>query len=165
MWDTIYYGEDVIGEFIRARSGADERFFAAGHRAQLAGVGWYAQRRYKPGVPDDAELIARAEQELGFRWVVVHGRTPRAFEKHMGELRAKTRAWDHIRRSYGIRQVGYLRSAAGVLEPIYVVLEKGGRFDLGEMRGSARLVRSYDTKRGRVDLFAQTRHAPTGAAP
>ena len=114
-------------------------------------------------MPDDAAAIARAERELDFRWVVVHGRTARAFDKHMGELRAKTHAWDHIRRSYGIRQVGYLRSAAGELAPIYVILEKGGRFDLGAMGGSAGLVRSYDTKRGRVDLFAQTRRAPTGA--
>lgn len=148
VFDTIYYGEDSAGEFINKNSAPEDRIFVDGVFAQSSGILWHAHRYGTDEIPANLSYVQELEQTLNFRWVVLYG-------PGIGTIQSKGEVWEYIQQNYVIRQVGLIPQENQFI-PYYVVLEKGGVFDL-EMFAANKtpyLAKTYTNTEGTVEMYA-----------
>ncbi len=121
VFDTIFYGEDVAGDFIYKNSNASERVFIDGVFSQSVGILWHSHRYGTDEITANLTLFQELEQTRNFRWVVL-------YSYGMSTIQTKPDVWEHIQKNYKIRQMGFIAQEEQLI-PYYFVLEKGGTFD------------------------------------
>lgn len=121
VFDTIYYGEDVAGDFIYKNSNTTDRVFIDGVFSQSVGILWHAHRYGTDEITSNLTFFQELEETLHFRWVVL-------YSYGMNTIQSKPEVWEYIQKNYKIRQMGFILQGEQ-LTPLYFVLEKGGVFD------------------------------------
>jgi len=147
QYDTIFYGLDTAGAFIKEKSNPNERFFIAGH-AQSVGVCFSAMRRcaFIPE-PENLSLFKFGEEKRNMSWIFIHG------DYGMLKLQQMKETWKYVQENYRIEQIGLFKTEKGFV-PVYFVLRKGGTFNLTEMRTKPVILKKvYDTTKGPVNLY------------
>jgi len=148
LFDTIFYGEDVAGQFIYENSDPSDRVFIDGVFSQSVGILWHAHRYGTDEITADLHDFQRLEQNLQFRWVVL-------YSYGINTIQSKPDVWDYIQHNYRIRQIGmFLENNQYV--PYYFVLEKGGVFDVDAFVADKTpyLAQTYETTTGNVLFYA-----------
>ncbi len=148
VFDTIYYGEDLAGNFIYQHSDPADRVFIDGVFSQSVGILWHAHRYGIEEIPHNLTWFKELEETLQFRWVVLYG-------TGISTVQIKTDVWAYIQQNYHIRQIG-LVPYGNELAPYYFVLEKGGVFDVEEFleNKTPYLAKTYTNTKGIVSFYA-----------
>lgn len=148
VFDTIYYGEDIAGDFINKNSAPEDRIFIDGVFSQSFGILWHAHRYGIDEVPFTLTTFQELEDTLQFRWVVLYG-------PGMSTVQTKPEVWDYIQKTYKIRQIGLLVQNSQYI-PYYFVLEKGGNYTPEEFIANKTpyLATTYTTTQGDVPFYA-----------
>lgn len=147
VFDTIYYGEDIAGEFINKNSNPDERVFIDGVFSQSVGILWHAHRYGIDEISPNLSWFMELEDTLNFRWVVLYG-------PGYNTIQTKQEVWQYIQNTYKMRQIGFLFQDNQYV-PYYFILEKGGVFSPDEfvINKTPSLARTYTTTKGNVDFY------------
>jgi 4-amino-4-deoxy-L-arabinose transferase-like glycosyltransferase len=149
QFNLQFVGIDVAGDYIEGHSAPDERVFFSGHQSH--GIVWEADRK-GAGEHYNASLTEFGEEEFNFRWILVYS---------WGlEILSNPDKFDHIKEGYSLRQLGLTQIADGSHQPVYMLFEKGGSFDidgLGEMVNEKQenneiLVKKYERTDGEIVL-------------
>ncbi len=148
VFDVIYYGQDVAGDFISKNSDPNDRVFIDGFFAQSSGLLWHAHRYGLDEISSNLSWFKQMEETLQFRWVVLYG-------PGIGTVQSKPAVWEYIQQNYQIRHVGFVPHEEG-LAPYYLVLEKGGVFDLDGFAANKTpyLAKTYTNTEGTFTLYA-----------
>lgn len=148
VFDTIYYGEDVAGDFIYKNSNTTDRVFIDGVFSQSVGILWHAHRYGTDEITPHLSYFQELEETLQFRWVVL-------YSYGMSTIQTKQEVWEYIQQNYKIRQIGFI-SQGQQLVPYYFVLEKGGIFDADAFATGKQpsLVQTYTTTQGEFSFYA-----------
>lgn len=148
-FDVIYYGEDVIGDFIYQNSKADERVFIDGVSSQSVGILWHAHRYGIEEIPANLTRFQELEDTLNFRWVVLYG-------PGISTIQSKPEVFSYIQTSYKVRYIGFIFKDNQYV-PFYFILEKGGTVDSSTLLlqdNSPYYVKSYDKTYEVIDVYA-----------
>ncbi len=152
VFDTIFYGEDVAGQFIYENSVTQDRVFIDGVFSQSVGILWHAHRFGTDEITSNLTWFNELEDSLHFRWVVLYG-------AGMQTIQTKQEVWEYIQQSYAIRHIGFIIHNNQYI-PYYIVLEKSVNpdnvfdptaFTAGKQ---AYLAQTYTTSHGVFELYA-----------
>ncbi len=148
VFDVIYYGEDLAGDFINKHSDSTERVFIDGVFSQSVGILWHAHRYGLDETTANLTWFMELEQTRNFRWVVLYG-------PGIGTIQSKPEVWNYIQNTYNIRQIGLIMDN-GQYAPYYFVLEKGGSFDVDGFVANKQpyLAKTYTTTQGTFSFYA-----------
>lgn len=148
VFDVIYYGQDVAGDFISKYSDPHDRVFIDGVFAQSSGLLWHAHRYGLDEISSNLSWFKQMEETLQFRWVVLYG-------PGIGTVQSKPEVWEYIQQTYTIRQIGLIPQGSE-LSPYYFVLEKDGFFDLNTFLANKTpyLAQTYTNSVGIVEFYA-----------
>ncbi len=148
VFDTIYYGEDIAGDFIYEHSDPKDRVFIDGIFSQSVGILWHAHRYGIEEIPANLTWFQELEATLQFRWVVLYG-------PGINTVQSKTEVWEYIQQTYQLRQIG-LVPQEDELVPYYFVLEKGAVFDLETfpVNKTPYLAKTYTNTQGAFVVYA-----------
>lgn len=148
VFDTIFYGEDVAGDFINKNSAPEDRIFIDGVFAQSSGIFWHAHRYGIDEISPNLTWFQELEDSLHFHWVVLYG-------PGISTVQTKPDVWNYIQNTYKIRQIGLLVQN-GQYVPYYFVLEKGGNFTPEEfiVNKTPYLAETYTTTQGEIPFYA-----------
>ena len=118
MFDTQFIGLDIAGDYVNKNSNQAERIFFPSH--QSYGSLWHADRK---GIKTPSKLddFIFAENNLNASWIFIY--------QWGFSIIENKEVWQHIQENYKLRQIAFLNNNQG-LQPIYIVLSKGGRFDI-----------------------------------
>ena len=143
VWNTNFYGQDFIGEYLKTRLLPDERFAAYSHVQDYATCSY---SRHRCGYEWDLEDFKRKEEVFDLRYVYVG-------ISQFNKLTGNDPLWVYIRSNYKIDLVG-LMNINGKLTPMHFVFKKGGTFDLSDLEGKEpKLAKTYDTRNGPVPYY------------
>jgi len=147
VFDTLYYGEDIAGDFIYQHSDPKDRVFIDGIFSQSVGILWHAHRYGIEEIPTNFTWFQELEATLQFRWVVLYG-------PGIGTVQSKPDVWEYIQQTYHIRQIGLVLQGDDLV-PYYFVLEKGGVFDLETfpVNKTPYLAKTYTNTQGTFDFY------------
>lgn len=150
VFDVIYYGEDIAGEFVNQNSNKTDRIFIEGVSSQSVGILWHAHRYGVEEISNNLTYFKHLEESLQFRWVILYG-------PGMGSIQTKKEAWEYIQENYKIRQVGLIPQN-GELTPYYFVLEKGGIFNPEKFieNKTVELAETYTNSYGVVEIYTMS---------
>ncbi len=148
VFDTIYYGEDIAGDFIYKNSDSKDRVFIDGVFSQSVGILWHAHRYGIEEIPANLSWFQELEETLQFRWVVLYG-------PGFSTIQTKPEVWEYIQSNYKIQQIGLIVQNRQYV-PYYFVLEKGGTFDttMFIQNKTPYLAKTYTNTIGIFDLYA-----------
>jgi len=147
VFDTIFYGEDVAGDFIYQNSDQSERVFIDGVFSQSVGILWHAHRYGTDEITSNLTEFKRLETDLNFKWVVL-------YSYGINTIQSKQEVWDYIQNNYKIKQIGLIVQD-GQYVPYYFVLEKGGVFDFTAFQNkTSYLAQTYTTTNGDIQFYA-----------
>jgi 4-amino-4-deoxy-L-arabinose transferase-like glycosyltransferase len=119
QFNTQFVGLDVAGEYIKEHSEPDEVIIHSGH--QDYGLIWHADRKgIGDGIPDEEKIIY-AENELGATWIFV-------YQWELGVVDKPQ--WEYISSHYSLKQIAFQAGADGQSNLVYMLLNKGGSFDV-----------------------------------
>jgi hypothetical protein len=146
VWTTIFYGQDVVGEYIKEHTNPDERFINMGH-SQTYAVCTYARRRC--GEFYNATHLIEVEKKFDIRFINFD-----AYWFNMLQQEQNKEALEYIQKNYRIKLVGALPGPNNQLSITNVLLEKGGVMDLSEVQTKQpQLAKTYYTKSGEVPFY------------
>ncbi len=148
VFDVIYYGQDVAGDYIYRNSDPEDRVFIDGVFAQSSGLLWHAHRYGLDEISSNLTWVQEMENTLQFRWVVLYG-------PGIGTVQSKPDVWEYIQQNYEIQQIGLIPEG-DQLAPYYFVLEKGGVFDVDAflVNKTPYLATTYTNSAGIVEFYA-----------
>lgn len=112
MFDTQFFGLEVVGYFIHKESNDDDRIFFSGH--QSYGVLWHADRKGYDYSIHDIRDVWNAEWVFIYQW---------GFKLLQDEDQ-----WNYIKDNFRLRQFAYIITDQGA-QPYYMVLQRGGSFN------------------------------------
>lgn len=150
QYNTIFFGLDVGGNYIKTNTASYERFFMEGE-SQTVGVCYSADRRCA-GISNATDL-RMAEAQLNFTMGFIH-----ITGGGLYNLYQKPEMLDYIQKNYRITQIGLIQQQQGAA-PYYIILEKGGVSDLKEIMNNKIvekqpvLAKTYDTTYGSVPFY------------
>lgn len=143
VWNTNFYGQDFIGEYLKTRLIPGERLGAATHSQDLA-VCSYAKHRC--GFANTLEEFKHKEQIFNLHYIYVG-------VSEMNKLNGDDPLWVYIKDNYKIDLIG-LMDMNNQLSPVHIVLKKSGKFNLNDINGKQpQLAKTYDTKQGQVPYY------------
>ncbi|MCD4760048.1 glycosyltransferase family 39 protein [archaeon] len=145
QFNTQFVGLDVAGEYVKEHAGPDDRIIHSGH--QDYGFFWHADRKgIGDGIPDEKK-IREVEDELGVNWIFVY---------QWGLSVVDQPQWEYISSHYSLRQVAFQVGANGQSNLVYLLLERGGSFDIDAINdyisGKEVLARGYEFTEGKIIL-------------
>lgn len=148
VFDVIYYGEDIAGDFIYQNSDPTERVFIDGVFSQSVGILWHAHRYGLDEITPNLTWFQELEQTRNFRWVVLYG-------PGFSTIQSKPDVWNYIQNTYKIRQIGLIMEN-DQYAPYYFVLEKNGTFDIDAFVAGKQpyLAATYTTTDGTFSFYA-----------
>ncbi len=149
-FDVIFYGEDVIGDFINQNSQPDERVFIDGVSSQSVGILWHAHRYGIDEIPANLSRFQELEDILNFRWVVLYG-------PGISTVQTKPEIFDYIQNTYKIRYIGFIFQGGDQYTPFYYVLEKGGSVNASTLLLQTKVpyyVKTYDKTYEEIAVYA-----------
>ncbi|MBU1975639.1 MAG: hypothetical protein KKG59_04515, partial [Nanoarchaeota archaeon] len=152
MFDTQFRGVDVAGEFIKANSQPDERFFHSSH--QSFGSIWHADRiGYRP--PQNLSQLQWAEENLNVKWLFLYQWGLYGGISYIPALLQIPETSDYIQANYSLRQIGLERNA-DQWAPVYFLFQKGGSTNLSNLQAIIGNVQpqviQYEYSYGEVDF-------------
>lgn len=139
-----FYGQDVIGKYIKTKTNPEEKFFI-NTICQGYGTCVYAER--KCGWDNELEKFKAVEQGQKIRYLVVY---PYGFMDDLSENMK-----NYIFSSYSLCYVGFILHGKKLVKQ-YAVLKKGGKFDPERFfhnNGKPSLAEVYQTITGPVPFF------------
>jgi 4-amino-4-deoxy-L-arabinose transferase-like glycosyltransferase len=144
-YKTVFFGEDIVGEFLNERLSEEERFFIYTW-CQGFGVCIYADRRC--GWPKTLEIFKLKEREFDIRYIVIY---PFSFFKRIpADIR------DYINKNYRIVHIGFLNVAStNKVTPYTLVLKKGGIVNFESFYKNKKLIlkKSYRIFGEKIDFY------------
>ncbi len=153
QFDTIFYGEDVSGDYIKQHSMPEARMFIEGH-AQTVGICFNSDRRCA-GIPESLTNFTFAEEKRNFSIIFLHG-----IYGAMQFNQKDTSIKQYVENNYQIRQITLFQSQQGA-QIQGIVLMKGGNSTLSlDKLGENPILRqptkswakTYSTKHGDVAM-------------
>lgn len=142
VYGTVFWGQDVIGNYIKERTQWGDRLIHYGH-SQTFAVCSYAERRC--GSPKNLSHFKRVEQVFNIPYVVVD-------TSKWNELRSKPE-FSYISKKYHVELIGGLVQNNQFI-PNFFVLQPGGPLNLSVMSSmQPRQARTYETKFGNVPYY------------
>lgn len=168
QYDTLFYGLDVVGDYLKEHSTEDERLWIAGH-AQSFGVCYNSLRWCGPPWWTDLNKTLQTQEEKNFRWLFIHGQQGLAMELRAPEIcgrydpnntnapspcpkeemKERQEIWDYFTNNYRIRLIGTFGN-----QPEVYLLEKGGNFSLQDLNSVQwqQRTHTYTRKNGDVQM-------------
>ena len=135
MFGTVFYGQDIAGEWIKEHTLPTDRFFIYGHSQTLAAC-TFAERRC--GQPWNESVdnnmlyletvngpIERMEQEFNIRYIEL--------DLYGLSVAQSSSNWQYIQDNYKIVWTGFL-NVNGQLTPQNFILKRNGRFNLSDLQ-------------------------------
>ena len=116
LFNTIFPGPEIAGDYIKSHSAPDERVLISG--GEIMGTLWHADRKGFYGI-NNVETIKQAEA-AGVKWIFVYSPLGRS------EL-TNPEILDYLKANYAIKQLAVAQSGQSYV-PIYFLFEKGGSF-------------------------------------
>jgi len=143
VWNTNFYGQDFLGEYLKTRLLPGERFAAFTHSQDLATCSY---SRHRCGFVGSLEEFQRKEQVFNLRYVYVGA-------SKFGKLTSDDPLWVYIRDNYRIDLVG-LMNINGQLTPTHFILKRDGKFDINDIQGKQpQIAKVYETKQGEIPYY------------
>ncbi len=145
VWGTIFFGQDVVGEYIKQHTSPDERIFNFGH-SQTQAVCTYARRRC--GDFSNVTQAMELQSKFNIRFLNID-----AYSWAMLQQENNKEVLNYIQNNYKIKLAGFIPSG-NQLQIVDLLLEKGGKVDFTEIqqkKPSSQKV--YDTKGGNVPFY------------
>jgi len=143
VWNTIFFGQDIMGEYIKEHTTPGERFFNLGH-SQTQAVCTYARRRC--GDFNTVTQLIELEKKFNIRFL--HSDT-----YSWANLQNNKEVVEYITQNYKIRLIGGIPQN-NQLTMIDILLERGGTINFTALHAiQPRLAKVYDTKQGDVQYY------------
>jgi len=143
VFGTVFFGQDVVGEYIKQNTLPTDRFFNFGH-SQWQAVCTFARRRC--GTPADAADAQLKEEKFNIQYLNAD-----AFS--WGQLQQNQDLWPYIAENYDIALVGLIRQNDQFV-PTNFVLKKGRPLNLSKAStGQPVKVTNYEVPQGTVEFF------------
>ena len=138
-WQTVFYGQEIAGDFIRKNTQSNERFFHLTHPSgQGHAVSTYAQRRC--GWTWDLEEFKRAENDFNIKLLCVY---PAGI---LETLYNNKDLYSYIRDNYRVIQIGDFLEK-GQFYFSYLILQRPGKLDIPGF------IRAYKDKAEAVKVY------------
>jgi len=122
VWDTNFYGQDVIGGYIESQTISSDRMVTFSHSQTLA-VCSYAHRRC--GSIYNTTHLQRVEDIFNVNFIYVDAAYLNKLHNH--------KAFEYIQKNYKIDLVGAFKIGNSQLIPTAFLLRKGGTYNLTEV--------------------------------
>jgi len=143
VFDTIFFGQDVFGDYISARTEPGDRMFAFAHSQSLA-VCSYAKRRC--GWVSTEDEMQHKEEVFNIKYAYVDA-------GRFNKLQSDEEPFAYIRENYNVALAGFIKlgdqpTLTGIL------LEKGEPLNLSQIQNKpATLAKKYTVTRGEVEFY------------
>ncbi len=142
VWDTIFYGQDVVGEYLK-ETDTSPKLFAFTHSQGMA-VCSYA-RKGCGGAGNLSEFIHK-EKAFGINSVYID-------MSQLNELMNNKEIFKYISENYKIELVGLIKQG-DQFGPLHLLLARGGIFNMSEVQNKMPVLKKvYDTKRGNIEYY------------
>ena len=152
QYNTIFYGLDGVGDYMKKNSVPTDRLFWEGH-AQSLGACFNSDRRC--GAAANLSDIIYGESELNFSWYFLHG------DVGINNLYNKKDVFPYVQDNYELVQVTFIsQDGKSLSRPTTYLLKKGGRSDLLNLSNNRvfqqqiSLFKTYQTAHGPVYLLS-----------
>jgi hypothetical protein len=151
QFNTVFFGEDLAGDFIKQNSLEDERVLLAGVGTQNVGILWSAQRYGTHYHLKNLTKIKEMEDTLNFKWIVL-------YRDGIGSMQQDKEIWEHITTNYGVRQVGGIAPDAQNFNIIYITLEKGKTGTIEDLQQIVPVkAKTYELTNNKVNFYTITK--------
>jgi MFS family permease len=146
MFDTQFIGLDIAGNYIKGHSSEGERILFPGH--QSYGILWHADRMGFAEIPSE-ENIKFGEEEREVNWIFLY---------QWGLSTMNEPQWEYISDNYNLEQFAFQINSDGSSNLVYLLLKKGGTFDINELNTllqdqSKIQTKEYEFSKGKVPLM------------
>jgi len=143
VFGTVFYGQDVVGDYIAQHTEPTDRFFNLGH-AQWQAVCTYARRRC--GAPRNVSDAIRAEKAYNIKYL-------NAEISNWAKLQQNKELFDYISQNYDIALVGLMRRGDQFV-PTNFLLKKGRPLNLSVINTIPPVkAKDYDSPFGTVEFY------------
>jgi hypothetical protein len=144
VFGTIFYGQDVVGEYLQTHLNQDERYFMMGSSQEYASCTY---SRHRCGSFRNLTEMIELEKKFNIRYLQFG---PYDLSRIQSE---QNDTWNYIQNNYKIKLIGAI-GRNNQLSIVNVLLVKGGKFNMTEMQTKKpEFVKNYDTKFGDVPLY------------
>ncbi len=144
VWNTVFFGQDVVGEYIQQNTVEGDRFFNLAH-AQTQAVCAYAKRRC--GDYGNLSTLKEYEEKFNIKYMNMD-----SYSYSMLQTQRKEE-FEYIAKNYHIALVGLIQ-VNGQQQMVNILLEKGGSFDLSEVQNKQlKLAKTYEMKQGSIPFY------------
>ncbi len=143
VFGTIFYGQDVIGQYLQENMGPNDRFFNIGE-SQSEAVCTYARRRCG-GFQNLSDLLT-LQNEFNIQYMNFDAYT-------FSTLSQDNTSYNYIKNNYHIDLIGLIpeNNQLGIMN---VLLKRGGTMNLTQMENKTpQLAKTYDTPYGPVPFY------------
>lgn len=145
MFDVQFYGLDLAGYYLNNHKQPGERIMHSGHQAY--GLLWHADMKGTSYIPDTLDKLKFAEGNLNASWIFI-------YNWDLNIINDEER-WNYIQQNYGLKQIAFAQTKDG-LKPIYLLLKKGGSFDINKLdemlKDQPIYTKEYDLTKGKTKI-------------
>lgn len=145
QFDTQFFGLDVAGEYVRLNSDPSQLVMGSGH--QDSGFYWHSNRRMTEP-PKNLSEFKQYEEGLNIQWLFI-------YQWGFNEYFSNPEIAEYVSNNYHLSQIGLLKQGTE-LNPAYFVLNKGGSFNLSDVKnlvkGKPIFMKKYSLTSGTVEL-------------
>ncbi|MBN1645241.1 glycosyltransferase family 39 protein [Candidatus Woesearchaeota archaeon] len=143
VWDTNFYGQDVIGEYIQKQTEWGDRIIAFTHSQGMA-VCSYAKRSC--GGAGNLTDFKYKEKVFNIDFVYID-------MSQFNNFKNNNEMFEYISGNYKIDLIGLIKQE-DKFAPIQMLLKKGGKFNMSEIETRRPLLKkTYDIKRGKIEYY------------
>ncbi len=143
VWNTIFYGQDIVGQYIKMNTNDSERFFNLG-QSQSYAVCTYARRRCSNF--NNLSQLIELENKFNIRYMNIDSYS-------MSQLLEQNSTLNYIENNYKIELLGAIKEGNNLV-PVNFLLKRGGKFNFTEMnQKTPKLAEVYQIKGGEVEFY------------
>ena len=144
VWNTIFYGQDIVGEYIKSNTNVSERFLNMGH-AQTQAVCTYARRRC--GGFNNLTQLIEFENKFNIQYLNIDTYSMSKLASEQND------SLEYIMNNYKIELVGAIKQGNNLV-PVNFLFKRGGKFNFSEINTKKpQLAEVYDIKGGKVEFY------------
>jgi hypothetical protein len=143
VWDTNFYGQDIIGEYIGEQTEWGDRIIVFTHSQGMATCS-YAKRSCG-GVGNLTEFKHK-EKIFGIDFIYID-------MSQFNNLQNNEELFEYISNNYKIDVMGLIKPG-NQFAPMHILLKRGGKFNMSDIQNKKPIVKkTYKTTRGTMEYY------------